>query len=161
MVAGVLPGAYQRKGLLGMGFTYFHVVLTNYRVIFASQTTQMMQQQTVAAKEAARQQGKGFLGQWGAMLTSNLGQHYVQMAPQAILAEQPGNFFIPNNQIRSVKLHLPGGLKIGFGAGDDDANDPVRLEFHAATGKVIVFFNQLDGRESKKLLGRVLGNIVH
>jgi len=150
VVCGVIPGAYQKKGFSQQNFI---LVLTNYRIIFAIQTNQMMQEQARRAKEEARQEGKGFFGQLGAQELTNFGKHYLQARPQAILAEQPGNFFILNNQLRSVKFRvIPGG---------EDSQDEYRLDFDAVTGKVSVMFSMIDQKKVKQALTQVLGERVH
>jgi hypothetical protein len=153
MVCGVIPGAIQRKGMLGLSQQAFTLVLTNYRVIFAMQTNQMMQEQVRYAREAAKQAGKGFFGQWGAQLSAS-SKYYLQKPPEAILAEQPGNFFIPHNQLRAVKFHVVHG--------GDESPDEYRMEFDAVSGKVGVVFTMIDQNKAKQALTQVLGdNKVH
>jgi hypothetical protein len=151
-VCGVIPGAYQRKGALGLGQQSFSLVLTNYRVIFAMQTSQMMQEQVKMARDNAKQQGKGFFGQWGAQFSASI-TYYMQQPPQAVLAEQPGNFFIPYDQLRSVKFHVIHG--------GEDSQDDYRLDFETVTGKVSVKFNMIDQKKAKQALTQVLGEKVH
>ena len=152
VVCGVIPGAYQRKGALGLGQQGFTLVLTNYRVIFAIQTGQMLQDQVRYARDVAKQQGKGFFGQWGAQFSASI-SYYMQQPPQAILGEQPGNFFILNNQLRSVKFHVIHNA--------DRTNSDYRLDFDAVTGKVSVMFSMIDEKKAKQALTQVFGDRVH
>jgi len=154
MVCGVLPGAYQRKGALGLGQQHFTLVLTNYRAIFAIQTNQMLQNQARQAREEAKQQGKGFFGQWGAQLSAG-STYYLQKQPQAILAEQPGNFFIPNNQLRSVKFDVIRD------SDPDSAGSQYRLDFDAVNGKVSLMFSMIDQKKAKQVLTQVFGDRLH
>ena len=79
-------------------------MLTNLRILVAEQTQELMKENARQAKAAAKQSGKGFFGQWGAVVGSYGGQRYMTMQPQEILNETAGNYFIANNQIRSVRL---------------------------------------------------------
>jgi hypothetical protein len=152
VVCGVIPGAFQRKGVLGLGQQAFTLVLTNYRVIFAMQTNQMLQEQVRQARAEAKGEGKGFFGQWGAQLSAST-KYYQHKPPEAILAEQPGNFFIPHNALRSVKFHMVHG--------GENSPDEYRLEFDAVSGKVSVIFTMLDQKKAQQALTQVLGEKVH
>jgi len=149
-VLGVIPYATRRKGILGR--TNFTLVLTNMRILFATLTSQMMKENVRRAKEAARQQGKGFFGQWGSMFGANVGQHYLAMQPQGILSEHPDNFFVMNQQVRKVKI---------MQRGDEDQS---RVEYHmhleTTAEKIKLVFNQMDERSTRQLLQQVLGNVV-
>jgi hypothetical protein len=104
------------------------------------------------AKEQAKQQGKGFFGQWGAVLGSGSGDHYLGMHPQAILNEHSNNFFLMNNQVQSVRIKH-----------QHDAQTEMttyRIEFKAASGKTRLTYRQLDVGGAKQLLKQVLGNVV-
>jgi len=149
VVCGVIPGAFQRKGMLGLGQQAITLVLTNYRVIFAMQTNQMLQEQVRQVQSEAKEEGKGFFGQWGAQLSAS-SKYYQQKAPGAILAEQPGNFFIPHNQLRAVKFHVVHG--------GDNSPDEYRLEFDAVSGKVGVVFTMIDQKKARQALTHVLGD---
>ena len=151
-VCGVIPGAFQRKGAFGLGQQSYALVLTNYRVIFAMQTNQMIQEQVRYARSEAKQEGKGFFGQWGAQLSASV-TYYQQKQPEAILAEQPGNFFIPHNQLRAVKFHVIHN--------SDHSQSEYQMEFDAVTGKVGVLFNMIDQKKAQQALKQVLGDRVH
>ena len=155
-VAGVIPAGYTKSGALGLKMTSYTVVLTNYRVIFAQLTSQVQNEQVREARDAAKAQGKGFFGQWGAQLKTIGGQQYLQMTPQAILAEQPDNFYILINQLRQVKIHSPSPV-----FRSENKEEPTRIEFDAISGKTTLLFNQIDERHAKQLLKQVLGALVH
>jgi hypothetical protein len=151
VVCGVIPGAYQKKSAFSLSQQGFVLVLTNYRVIFAMQTSQMMGEHVSFARDAAKQEGKGFFGQWGAQLSAST-KYYQQKQPQATLAEQPGNFFILNNQVRQVKFHvIPGG---------EEGQDEYRLDFESVTGKISVMFGMIDQKKAREALTQVLGERV-
>jgi hypothetical protein len=133
-----------------MAADHFTLVFTNQRLIFANQTSEMMKANIQRAKQAARQQGKGFFSQWGAVLTANSGSHYYEMHPADILAERPANFVLLYNQIRSAKLRE---------AYDSEGGpDYVYLELETVSGKMSLQFNNLDVNQARQLLRTTVGN---
>lgn len=151
-VVGVIPGAVRRSGLLGLKGEGFVIVLTNLRIIFAAQTAQMLRENVQQARDSAKQEGKGFFGQWGAQLKANQGQPYFEMNPQHILTEQPANFFYYANQLRSIRLREEHD--------NENSISTYNIEFDTPGGKHKFHFNQLDMRGVKKVLQQLYGNIV-
>jgi hypothetical protein len=151
-IYGVISGASRKRGFLGMNADNYTLVVTNQRILFATLTKEIMQQQVELAREAAKAQGKGLLSQWGAQLTTNVGQHYYQMDPQAILAEHPANFFYLNSQIRSVHIRRY--------ADDETFKVEYTMELDTVTGKVKLNFSLLNENEVRNLLSQTLGPIV-
>jgi hypothetical protein len=150
-VLGVLPGASRSTGLMGMKKENYVIVVTSHRLIFARQTNQMMQANIRHAREAAKQEGKGFFGQWGAQLGANMGNHYLGWPPQNILGEHPDNWFLFNNQVRSARLKSQG---------DEDEAVSYQLELKTSSGKFQFTFQFLKMREAKNLLRQTLGKVV-
>jgi hypothetical protein len=83
-------------------------VVTTQRMIFAQMKSAMITEAGQQARMQAKSEGKGFWGQWADQLKASFGyaQRYLNMSPQEILAETPGNFEVPNNAINELKLHL-------------------------------------------------------
>lgn len=83
-------------------------VVTTQRFIFAQMTSAMLTEAVQQARDQAKSDGKGFWGQWSDQLKASFGyaKRYLNMAPEAILAETPGNFQVYNNMINELKLHL-------------------------------------------------------
>ena len=77
-----------------------------HETIFAKFTSQMMKDAVNEARAKAKEEGKGFFGQWGAQLTSTTNYHkrYMEMNPDDILAQTEGNFALSYNDI--VKLRV-------------------------------------------------------
>lgn len=145
-VLSVLPILQRRKGLFGS--ESFAVVLTSHRLIFALVTSQMLQDAAKEAKEQARQQGKGFFNQWGAMMSSGLrfSQRYLGMAPNSIMAEHRENFYLLHNQVQQVRLKS---------SDPDEPNDRDQVEIHSNSGKqrfTITYGSLKDIREALKPL---------
>lgn len=151
-VVGIIPGATRHSGFIGIKTESFIVVLTNMRIIFAAQTSEMMQANIKRAKDEAKQQGKGFFGQWGAQFGANSGHRYLEIPLQQILAEQPTNFYITRDQLQSVR--------VWESSGDEDAVSTYYMEFRTAGGKHKFTFGQLNVRDLKKQLQNIYGNIV-
>ena len=148
----VLPGAARHSGFLGLKVESFVIVFTNLRIIFAHQTTQMMSENVKRARQEAEQEGKGFFGKWGAQMGANSGKHYWQMEPLLILAEQPTNFSINREQLRSIRMRQE--------YSDENSPDTYQMEFDTVAGKHKFKFGSLNMRELKKLFQQIYGNIV-
>jgi hypothetical protein len=155
-MTGIVPNGTRKKGLLGLSWDYFHVIVTNQRLIFARQTSEMMAAASQQAKADAKQEGKGFFGQWGAMLSSsfNPGQRYFTMPVEAILHEHPENFCFSAAQIRSVKFE---DKRIG----SDDNREEHHIIFDTGSGKINLVFNALNKKEAWKVLSQLLGDKLH
>ena len=106
-------------------------VVTNYRMIFAQMTTQMINQAVTSARDQAKAQGKGFWGQWGDQLKTSFtfAQRYLSMQPSAILAETPGNFAFDNGAISEIKLKEERDNDRGMQVYE------MKMEIHHSSGK--------------------------
>ena len=148
----ILGGAARHSGFLGLKVEIFFIVFTNLRIIFAHQTGQMMSENVKRARDEAEQQGKGFFGKWGAQFGANSGKHYWQMPPQQILAEQPTNFAVNREHLRSIRMRQE--------YSDENSPDTYQMEFDTAAGKHKFKFSSLNMREMKKQIQAIYGNIV-
>ena len=151
-VIGVIPNGTRKKGVFGLGGNVFHVVITNRRLIFARQTNDMMVAERQQAKDAAKAQGKGFFGQWGAIAFSSNGTRYFNMPAEVIAGEHPDNFSYSLQQIYSVKSH--------FENVEGGSNMEYQLIFDTSAGKLVLSYASLNEKEAKNLLRRVLGGAV-
>lgn len=126
VVLGVLPALQRRKGLFGAQL--FTPIVTSHRLVFALLTSQMQQAAAAEARQDSQQQGKGFLRQWGAMLTSGsrLGQRYLSMPVNAILAENSDNFYLVHDQVQQVRLEA---------SDPEEPNERDKVTFHTTGGK--------------------------
>lgn len=80
--------------------------------------------------EAAKQQSKGFFGQWGAMLTANAGLKYLNMPLGAIMGEHPNNFFIATTRSSRLRLILTTTKNpVGANTISSSMRSPGRLNF--------------------------------
>ena len=152
LIVAALPTGTQRSGFLGVRAEGFILVLTNMRILVAQQTAELMKENARQAKAAAKQSGKGFFGQWGAVVGSYGGQRYMTMQPQEILNETAGNYFIANNQIRSVRLKEKYEPEEGI--------SEVEMTLIAGGSKLELTFNQTRKKHIKQILQQTLGNLV-
>jgi hypothetical protein len=82
------------------------LVVTDRRLIGAKVTGDLLKQIIEEARAQAKSAGKGFFGQWGAQIgaSASLGRRYSGMAPEAILAETPGNWALYPPQVRAIHV---------------------------------------------------------
>lgn len=125
------------------------MAITNQRLIFALQTKEMQNQDVKNARDQAKQQGKGFLGQVGAQMATRYGDKYVGMPPHLILVENPQNFAISINDV----------VKISTFTGDSEDNTPDTMEIKTTTQKMKFVISNAYSVE--KQLKAVLGSKVH
>ncbi len=154
IVVGVIPGLQRRKGFLGMQADMFSLVLTPSRLVFALMTAQMQKDAVLQAREAAKQQGKNAMGQWGAQFgwARVLVDRYLAMPPDAILAEGQANFAIPNGQVKKARVKVD--------IGDEDASSSTRLEIETASAKHTFDVTAGSSTDVKRLLQQTLGAAV-
>lgn len=107
-VLSVIPNATLKGGFMGMSSKAGTLVLTERRVIFAHTTSQMTRQLVADARDGAKADGKGFLGQWGAQLGAYgaFAQRYLEMDPDVTLAESSENVAIESTAIRKAQLKV-------------------------------------------------------
>lgn len=151
-IVSALPMGSQRSGILGINAVGIVLVLTDQRILVARQTSQIMSANAAQAKEDAKQSGKGFFGQWGAVIGSYGSQRYLQMSPNQILAETAENYFIANQQVRSVKV------KESYD--DEDARGDTTLTIDAVNGKLELHYTQAIKKEITQAMRQTLGGLV-
>jgi hypothetical protein len=103
-VIGVIPGLERSKSLVQT--ETFFLIVTPARLVFALITQAMINAAVNQARADAKARGEGILGQMGAQLAylDVLAERCRAMPVEATLADQPGSFFIPNDQIRKVEI---------------------------------------------------------
>ena len=153
-IVDIIPNLRQSKGFLGMGSSMFNLIVTPGRLVFAAFTNQMMKEAVKVARTQAKEQGKGFFGQWGAQLgwSKVICQSYYNTPIDTILAQNPGSFFVPNRSIKKVRVRED--------YDEDSSSSQVDLEVQAAGGKYKFQIQYGSARDIKKKLGGVLGRVV-
>jgi len=105
---------------MGLKRTSYTLIMTNRRLVFAQLTPAMLKAAMESARADAKSEGGGFFKQWGAQISASFqyAEKYSQIAPDAALAETPGNFMIDRGEILKMKLHA--GMTRDEGADDPD-----------------------------------------
>jgi hypothetical protein len=131
----------------------FAGVVTNQRMIFATLTSKMLSDAAMQARDQAKAEGKGFFGQWADQMRGTFGftNRYLSMAPDAVLAETPGNFALQNNTISEIKVHLKGQH-------ENDGPREFEAEIKSTQGTYKYRFNE--NSELTDILKRVYGDRV-
>ncbi len=131
---GIIPGISRKKGFMGM--TTYNAIVTDGRIIFAVQTSEMVREET------KKDRGGFFANMAGAMTAGyNIWKRYENMDPEEALHENPENFAINLNQIRKVKfdagrtLYKKGVVSVGFNV-NRDSDEPAHLEIETASEKL-------------------------
>lgn len=103
-MTAIIPTLRKTK-MLGFSNEMYTLVVTDKRSIFANLSSAMLKEQINEAKNKAKDDGKGFFGQWGAQLGAsfNYSKKYEKMKPDEILKENEKNFEIKNEDIEKVK----------------------------------------------------------
>jgi hypothetical protein len=155
-VLGAIPDARIKTGLLSSAS--WVLVVTNQRLLGALVSDGLMK----SAVEQAKAQAKAFRhGQAGGWLPASAGlllaQRYCAMAPQAILAETPGNWALWPGQVSSIKVE-----RASRSAGDETEIDCLRIVIETPGGKGVYDTNEEkpDQREAQALLARTFGPVV-
>jgi len=101
----------------------------------------------------------GFFGQWGAQLNAgfHMGQRYLAIAPEQILAETPGNLALAPGQVSAIRVE-----DRSRPSGDDDSTDYVRIAISTPGGQGVYETNGTNpsSDQVRELLGRIFGPIV-
>jgi hypothetical protein len=132
----------------------YTMIVTPKRLVFASVSTDLMKAAVKDAREDAKRQGKGFLGQWGAQLAwlDVLHRTYQTMTVDAILRQYPGSFAIANHQIRRIRYKRNWDEEGGPGSDE--------LVLRTADGKYRFKLLTGDLGQVKKLLRQTLGRVA-
>jgi len=134
----------------------YTLVVTEKQAIFAQLTSKMLKEAAAEAQSQGKEQGKGFFARWGDQLKSGFTYHerYWSMAPESIIAENPGNFTMDNSSIGSIRVKR----KLEHRQDDIDETK-TELEFQSSAGK---FRFSIDGYsdETAKVLRQVYGDRV-
>jgi hypothetical protein len=150
-VLGVLSQLGLRKGLLSVH--EYNLVVTSQRLVFARVTEKMIQEAAMQAKQAARAEGKGFMGQWGAVIGARerICERYRQTSAESILAEHPDSFAVPLQEVREIRAKS-----------DSDAEDNTTetLEIRTTTSKLRFTLAGTSAGSARKTLKQILGDLV-
>jgi hypothetical protein len=145
-------GPLNKPKLMGLANDSFTLIVTKDQSIFAKLTSEIMKKVAEEAKQQAKQEGKGFFGQWGSQIAGgmNYSQRYLNMDPGEILKENPANFSIPNSSINLIEV------KYRDNSDDDGASGcEWTINIHAYSQKLSFKCNSNPKDELKKAYGEI------
>ena len=153
-ILGIIAGTQQSSGFLGMKQESFNLIVTPSRLIFAHVSRQLMNQAVEESRRTAKEQGKGFFGQWGAQLgwLRLICQQYETMSPDAILTELPGSFAIPTAQIRRIRIREK--------YRHEESSSPPELIVESVVGKQRFSITGTSLRDARALLKEALPHVT-
>ncbi len=146
-IIGVVPNL--NTGMFGQ--SSFTLVVTNYRLIFAEVTKQLLNQERERA--TAGVQNEGMMSRWKASMSSHFNFHnrYHNMPPQSILQESPNNYELRPDQIKTVKVRAG---HYDYGSNQQLSN---KMVIKSTIGKKKFTFDKMNTRDVKNLIGQLLG----
>jgi hypothetical protein len=103
-ILGTIPEARTRTGIFSSDM--YVLVVTDRRLIGAKVTGDLLKRIIADARAEAKAAGGGFFRQWAAQIgaSASLNQRYARLAPEAILAETPGNWDLYPAQVRAIHI---------------------------------------------------------
>lgn len=108
VIGEVIQGVIPLRQLKSLGrYDSYVGVITNQRLILARLTTDMIKDSVTRARNEAKAQGKGLLGQVSNQMKefySGYTNRYFNMTPSAILSESPSNFGLNNQDISEIRM---------------------------------------------------------
>lgn len=148
-VIGVIPWAMRRTGTLGLKIENYTIVLTPQRMIFALLTNQMRSENIQRAQQEAKSAGKNAFQQLGARMSADNGAAYYNKTPAEIMAENPANFYVLNQQVQKARI-------TSYDDGDGGVTT-YSLELNGGFGKIKFELGRLNEREARNFLSQALG----
>lgn len=117
-ILSFIPNVTVKAGFLGLGSRQHSLVITNNRILFARITVARMKELSQQAREQAKDQGKGHMGQMLANphVYDKLVELYTQLGPEGVLADNAKNFAVDRNTVSNVKLKTTAGPEGGVGS---------------------------------------------
>ncbi len=159
-VIGVVPNARIKVSMFST--KVYTLVFTNYRMILAEATKEVVMAQIEMARAQSKAQGGGFFSQWGAQLKASVGfaEHYRALTPDQILAESPGNGALTPADVRELKFE-----RKRKDVGDDDSpihQDYLRITLVTGGGKKEFNTDTEDPNidQARAMAGSVFGGAV-
>jgi len=112
----------------------FSLIITDRRLIFAEMTSDMLKEAAAEAQQKGKEEGKGFFARWGDQLkaTFTYAERYRAMPPEEVLNYSPGNFAIPNDQVRKIEFKQ----KTDIRSSDDISRTFTEFKIESNSGKL-------------------------
>jgi hypothetical protein len=123
-------------------------------MVFVPVSSQEMRDAVRAARDEAKAQGRGLLGQMAAQMgwVDVIGARYRSLGVDAVLAQSPDSFYILNNQVSRIRLRET--------VDDDDATHNLEMTVESAGGKHRFDVSKAPGGNVKRRLKQALPHAV-
>ncbi len=152
-----------KKGMLSS--TPYIFLATPQRLIMAAFDNKRYQVFLQQQKMAARERGDGFFKKIGNAMMSGFAfvDQYRTMLPQAILAENKANFFIPLPEVEWLKYHKKESQDFDGDSGSSSTTTTIRITVRAGGNEFKMTVNSLGNREHEYLqhFRQLLGERFH
>jgi hypothetical protein len=160
-IIGVIPNARIKTGMFST--TMYTLVFTNYRLLMAEATKDVVARLIEQARASKKADGGGFFAQWGAQLGASIhfADHYRGLTPDQVLAESPGNGALTPADVRELKFESK-----SKDVGNDDSpvhQDYLKITLVTAAGKKQEFNTDTedpDVRTARAMAASVFGGAV-
>jgi len=152
-MVGLIPVLKKPKSF-GRWDTYA-LVITDQRLVFAQLTSKMLKEAAVEAQRKGKEEGKGFFSRWADQLKATMAysQRYWDISPEQALHENSGNFSIPNQEIKKMKIKR----KDQSGWGDEAQRLVTELKIESNSRKMTFNVDNYDN-DIKNSLQNVFGD---
>lgn len=154
-MAGLIPVLKKPKSF-GRWDTYA-LIITDQRTIFAQLTASMLKEAAAEAQRKGKEEGKGFFSRWADQLKATMAysERYWNIPPDEALNENPGNFAIPNQEIKLIKIKQK--HESGWEQESDRITTEVKIE---SAGKKATY--NIDGysKDTQNMLKSIFGDRV-
>ena len=138
-ILSIITKVSRKTGLLGLAMKFYTVAVTDRRLIFAQVSKSVLAKQKKDLEELRKHnkaEGKGFFSSWADTIATGMSWYdrYLEMAPDDIMAETEGNFFLNKTDIISLK-----SVEL-LGLNQADSNTPLPFFKIKTRGKKYKFF---------------------
>ena len=153
-ILDIVPAIQRRKGVLGMRVDTLNLILTPTRMVFVPVTSKEMNDAVRTARDNAKAQGRGWLGQIAAQMAwvDVVCDRYRSMPVDAVLARYPDSFYILNNQVSRIRFRET--------VHDDDATPDLQMIVESTGGKYRFDVSKAPGGDVKRRLRQALPQAV-
>ena len=153
-----IPTLQRKKGFLGLGVESFVLLATSTRLVFVHIDKQTMNAFVQEARESAKAEGKGLLGQAAAQMgwVGLMVERLQALGPDGAIVKYPGSFIIPNQAVRRVRVRRSHANEDGF-------EQAITLELRTTSGKhrfMVPQTSRISQKEVRQRLQQTLGAIV-
>jgi len=135
----------------------YALIITDQRAIFAQITGNMVKEAAAEAQRNGKEEGKGFLSRWADQLKATMAysERYWNIPPNDAFNENPGNFAIPNQDIKQIKIKQKS--QSSWGQEIDQTVTEIRIE---STGKKENYNIDVYSQDMVNMLKGIFGDRV-